>query len=62
MAERTPREHGILHVQESAHDLQVATDGLHEDIREARRLGASLREIAEAAGVSYETVRRILGK
>lgn len=37
-------------------DLHTARDTL---IREARKQGHSLRAIADAAGLSYETVRRI---
>lgn len=51
----------LLPVKHAALDLALANIRLQEAIRAARHDGASLREIAMAAGVSYETVRRIAG-
>jgi hypothetical protein len=42
-----------------ATNFAVAKASLDIQIRQARQQGHSLREIAEAAKMSYETVRRI---
>lgn len=48
-------------VQRAAHKAASAREALDAAIREARAAGHSLRAIGEAAGVSYEHVRRIAG-
>ncbi len=49
----------IIRVRTAAHKAAVARTRLHVEIREAREQGRPLREIAKAADMSYETVRRI---
>ncbi len=49
----------LARVRAAAHKAAVARERLHIEIREAHTQGQSLRSIAEAAGTSYETVRRI---
>lgn len=46
-------------VARAARKAASARHELEAAIREARAAGMSLRAVAEAAGVSYETVRRI---
>lgn len=47
-------------VERAAAKAAVARRGLEDAIREAHASGASLRAIAQAAGVSHEQVRRVL--
>ena len=46
-------------VKRAAARAAVSREALKAAIREARAQGASLRDVAKAAGMSYETVRRI---
>ncbi len=46
-------------VERAAAKAAVSREELEAAIREAREAGASLRDVAKAAGMSYETVRRI---
>ncbi len=55
MSERTQ----IDRVRMFATNHRDAKEALDIQIREAREQGFALRTIAEAAGMSYETVRRI---
>jgi len=48
-------------VKQAAAKAAVSREELEAAIREARGQGASLRDVAKAAGMSYETVRRIAG-
>lgn len=51
----------LRNVASAASRQQQAAVTLEMRIREAREAGCSLRQIAAAAGVSYETVRRSSG-
>ncbi len=46
-------------VEQAAAKAAVSRETLEVAIREARKAGVSLRDVAKAAGMSYETVRRI---
>lgn len=48
-------------VRRDAKKLRSAELHLWQSIRDARSCGAPLRAIAEAADVSHETVRRLIG-
>jgi hypothetical protein len=48
-------------VREAASHAESGRRQLETEIRKARGKGASLRAIAEAAGLTHETVRRIAG-
>ena len=48
-------------VREAASHAASGRRQLETEIRKARGNGASLRAIAEAAGLTHETVRRIAG-
>jgi hypothetical protein len=48
-------------VREAASQAESGRRQLETEIRKARRKGASLRAIAEAAGLTHETVRKIAG-
>jgi hypothetical protein len=48
-------------VREAAGHATSGRKQLETEIRRARGKGASLRAIAEAAGLTHETVRRIAG-
>ena len=48
-------------VREAASHAESGRRQLETEIRKARRKGASLRAIAEAAGLTHETVRKIAG-
>ena len=48
-------------VREAASHAESGRRQLDTEIRKARGKGASLRAIAEAAGLTHETVRRIAG-
>ena len=56
------QQEAIETVEYAALAIGHAHDQLHATIRSAHREGVSLRKIAEAAGVSHEQVRRIVGK
>jgi DNA invertase Pin-like site-specific DNA recombinase len=47
-------------VRYAADNADVATSKRDAAIREAHRAGSSLREIADASGISHMTVKRIL--
>ena len=47
-------------VRAAANKAAAAREGLSAAIRDAHKAGASLREIAEAAGMSHETVRKLV--
>ena len=49
----------LRRVQRAAAKAAVAREALEAAIREAHKDGATLRAIGDAAGMSYETVRRI---
>ncbi len=49
----------LANVKQAAAEAAVSRKTLEAAIREARAQGASLRDVAKAAGMSYETVRRI---
>lgn len=55
-----PTTRELAAVQQAAKNADDAQKKLELVIRRASRAGASLREIAEVAGMSYESVRRIL--
>jgi len=48
-------------VERAAAKAAVSRQALEAAIREAREAGASLRAVAEAARMSYESIRRIAG-
>lgn len=50
----------IVRVHQAAAKAAVARQNLEREIRKAHKDGAPLRQIAAAAKVSHETVRRIL--
>lgn len=52
--------HALRAVTVTADRLHAAEDAQHEAIRAANEAGASLRQIATAAGLSHEQVRRIV--
>jgi hypothetical protein len=56
-----PREYaqGLVRVRRAAQKHAAAREYLDDAIREARADGASLRAVAEEAGLSHEWVRRI---
>lgn len=54
----TDRE--LRNLERAASRLSAARKNLEHLIREAHDRGYSLREIAQAAGVSHETVRSVL--
>ena len=47
-------------VRYAAENAQVAETKRDAAVREAHRAGASLREIADVAGISHMTVKRII--
>jgi len=47
-------------VRYAAENADVASSKRDAAIREAHRAGSSLREIAEASGISHMTVKRIV--
>lgn len=47
-------------VRYAAENVDVASSKRDATIREAHRAGSSLREIAEASGISHMTVKRIV--
>jgi len=47
-------------VRYAANNAEVARSKSDAAIREAHRSGASLRDIAEASGISHMTVKRII--
>jgi lambda repressor-like predicted transcriptional regulator len=49
-------------VRHAAQTADVATSKRDAAIREARRAGASLRDIATESGLSHMTVKRILDR
>ncbi len=49
----------LREVERAAAKAAVSRETLEAAIREARSQGATLRDVAKAAGMSYETVRRI---
>ena len=49
-------------VRYAATNADVATTKRDAAIREAHRAGASLRELAEASGISHMTVKRIVDR
>jgi DNA-directed RNA polymerase sigma subunit (sigma70/sigma32) len=56
-----PSPAGLLRtVREAAQELHRARTALETAIREARQAN-TLREVADAAGISHESVRRITG-
>jgi hypothetical protein len=50
----------LQRVKRAAAKAAAAREELDQAMREAHAAGASLRKIAEAAGVSYEQVRRVV--
>ncbi len=56
-----PKVRSLNKVERAAKNVWVWRRALEDAIREARAQGASLRDVAKAAGMSYETVRRIAG-
>jgi hypothetical protein len=64
----TPKEH-LQRVRERAvsmnsylADAKNVRVYLHKEIRDAYRAGLSLRQLSEASGLSYETVRSLVGE
>ena len=49
----------LLDVEKAAHKSAEAQAKLHEAIHKARREGLPLRDIAKAAGMSHEQIRRL---
>jgi len=47
-------------VREARGIMVTARAQLHATVRDAHTAGASLREIAEAAGLSHETIRKLV--
>ena len=56
----TKHENLLKLVRYAAANAQVASTKRDAAIREAHRAGASLRELAEASGISHMTVKRII--
>jgi IS30 family transposase len=56
----TKNENLLKVVRYAASNAHVAAGKRDAAIREAHRAGASLRELAEASGVSHMTVKRII--
>lgn len=52
----------LLHIVRAAAQAQNAKTTLHKAIRFAHAEGHSLREIAQAASMSHEQVRRIVSE
>jgi IS30 family transposase len=50
------RSRGLARVQAAAADVQRKTADLNAAIRQARDNGCSLREIADAAGLTHQTI------
>lgn len=50
----------LAEVRDAAEQARAATEFLAQAVRMARHRGLSLREIAAAAGVSHEQVRRMV--
>jgi AcrR family transcriptional regulator len=61
-SERPPGERPLARVQSRARAAEQARADLHAGIAQAAAEGHSLRKIGEAAGLSHERVRRILGE
>jgi len=55
-------EQHLSRVAAAATAASAARDTLLKEMRLARRAGASLRAVAAAAGLSHETVRKMLGE
>ncbi len=49
----------LREVERAAAKAAVSREALEAAMKQAHREGASLRDIAKAAGMSHETVRRI---
>lgn len=58
----TPREKALATLGETAAFAKACVDERDAQIRKARKLGISLREIARAAHLGHTTVARIVGK
>lgn len=59
----TPRrEKALADVAETARFAKACTEARDAEMRTARKLGISLREIARAAHLGHTTVARIVGK
>ncbi len=56
----TKHENLLKLVRYASNNAQVAESKRDAAIREAQRAGASLRELAEASGISHMTVKRII--
>jgi DNA invertase Pin-like site-specific DNA recombinase len=56
----TTRTHLLKLVRYAASNADVAATKRDAAIREARRAGASLREIATESGISHMSVKRII--
>ena len=54
------QENHLKLVRYAAENADVASSKRDAAIREAHRAGASLREIAQASGISHMTVKRIV--
>ena len=59
MTKKASAPNNLPKLREAAKMASLAQDNLHWHIREGRAEGISLRELASAAGLSHETVRRI---
>lgn len=58
----TKRNNLLKLVRYASENAHVATTKRDAAIREAHRSGASLRELAEASGISHMTVKRIVDR
>lgn len=52
----------LAKVKRAAAKAAVSRERLEQAMRDAHASGAALRQIAEAAGVSHEQVRRVLSR
>lgn len=57
---KTRHENYLKLVRYASENAHVASTKRDAAIREAHRAGASLRDLAEASGVSHMTVKRII--
>lgn len=60
MTETTPHLPSLDEVEKAAARMEQARLELHTAIFDARRRGISLRHLADASGMSHETVRSLI--
>jgi len=60
--QRTPKEQALHSIRQRAKRIEKLSDQQRLMIRAAHQEGASLREIADAAGQGHSTVKRVLDR